>query len=502
MEKIVKNIFIESKVYINNLSQRSLIKKNFFSKNLNNKALKSSICNFPFKNNDKYSYLQNNKNLIKYTHKNFSDALVKNRNQAPPDPFLRNITAEATSEINTLKSKIENRQKLPIETVNNLFNKLERLETSLREDVENVLLEIIRNEKFLSDHLINPALDLTHKNYTDIFYFARKLKLSDEDLSNLQNWYFHLDKIPREFTVSERTRIFDAFYYYDRAFPKENLSNISKMKAHIEKSFLEFFTSFSHNEVCPIVQTIMFSQDEEVNVYALRMVDRMNYVINPEFYEKMKLSTQKKMEIIQFYPRILYTIKDSHPEIFDRERIRMEDFLIEFKKQIEDDCQTEMVLCCLSNFLVWTHNSPKLLEEYVPFLYRNLASFKPELTLEIFFLLLNCDISQMKNQSKAASLINVIFQTIKNCPTTRLFTFEYVKEAFYFLEVREKLDAGFEQWDSKDTAEAVDHPEHYHKKMLRSLVNKSSDLYPFSALKYDDKLFDNIYSNFKKYIQF
>jgi hypothetical protein len=502
MENFVKNFLIESKGTINNFARRSLVKKNFFNKFLSNKTSISSNYNFSSTYGNKFSNIHNNKTLINFTQKNFCDVIIKDRNQAPPDPFLSSITAEAASEIQTLRSKINNRQKLPFEMAINLFNKLERLNLSQREDAETLLLDILRNDKFLTDYLSYPAVDLAHKNYSELFYNARKLKLSDEDLTNLQKLYFDLDKIPREFTIQERTKIFDAFYYYDRAFPKENLNSISKMKAHIEKSFLEFFTSFSHSEVCPIIQSIMFLPDEDVNVFTLRMVDKMNYVINPEFYEKMKLSTQKKLELIQFYPRILFTIKDSHPEIFEREKNRIENFLIESKKQIEDDCPSEMALCCISNFMIWTQNSPKLLEEYVPFFYRNLASFKPELTLELFFLLLNCDITKMTNPNKAISLINVIFQTIKNCPTTRLFTFEYVKEAFYFLEVREKLDRGFEQWDSKDKAEAVDHPEHYHKKILRSLVNKSSDLYPFSALKYDNNLFENIYTNFKKYIKF
>ena len=91
---------------------------------------------------------------------------------------------------------------------------------------------------------------------------------------------------------------------------------------------------------------------------------------------------------------------------------------------------------------------------------------------------------------------------MKNSQVTRLFTFEVLKEAFYFNEIREKMDAGFEKWDERDKAESFEHPDHYYKKLFRIMVKKSSDLYPFSAMEYNDELFDTIFNNLKQCLQF
>jgi hypothetical protein len=499
MENFIKKLFVESKGGIIKYGRQSFVKKNFFTNMRENKAL-SLLNNTNISNR---MSLNKPQGMINYSSRNFSSVIKKQREQAPADPFLKSITAEATSEIQKIYSKLEGRQKIPFELLNNLMNKLERLDSATRENAESLLLEVIRKDKFYQDYLNHPDVEMAHKNYSDLFYNARKLRnISDEDISRIQKFYFDLDKIPREFTIQERTRIFDAFYYYKRDLSKERFNLVGKMHGHVVKSYLEFFTSFTHSEIGPIIQNIMFLSDDEVRVFALRMVDKMNYIINQEFAEKMKMSLQKKLDLLLFYPRILYTIRDTHPEIFEREKNRIEAFLLENKKQLENEAVPEVVLFTLSNYLVWTENCPILFEEYIPFLYRNLASFKPELTLELFFLLLNNDISKMKNPNKAVSLINLIYQTIKNCPTTRIFTFEYLKEAFYFNEIRNNLDDGYESWDSKDLAEGLDHPDHYHKKILRSLVKKSSDLYPFAAMHYDDKLFDTIFANLKKYLQF
>jgi hypothetical protein len=276
---------------------------------------------------------------------------------------------------------------------------------------------------------------------------------------------------------------------------------LKKINDKINKSFSDFFTSFSHLEIIPIVQNILYLEDKEIEKFAIRMVDRMNYVINPEFFEKIKLSIEKKIEILTFYPRILNTIKNSKPDIFKRECERTEKFLIDNINNFED-ISSENIVCLLSNYLNWASFNEDLLEVFIPYLYINLASFKPELMLEIFFLLLNCDHSKFKNPTKVVNLINLIYQNMKNSPIKRVYSFEQTKEIFYYNEIRDKLDDGFKNWDNKDLAESYTHPDHYYKKLIRVMVQKSSDSYPFSSIEYDEKLFDRIFKNLKLCLKF
>lgn len=485
------------KLYVNKNSSSTTRSSFYFYKNIYKNFLSSKTNKF-YTNNlfiqISSNKLNKNKNIFHLSKFNFS-----NSKSEIIDPQTKNLTLEATIDLNEIKYTLSKRQKVPFDKIIKLLSKIDRIEPNTRKECESFLLEFIRNSKFVEDYLKFPEENSAHKNYVDLFYNMRRISsITNEDIQFLENLYFDLDKPPRALFVQENTTIFDALYYYKRNNGEEKFKRINDK---IYKAFSNFFTSFSHLEIIPIVQNILYLDDKEIEYFAPRMVDRMNYVINPEFYEKIKLSLEKKLEILTFYPRILNTIQKSKPEIFKRECERVEKFLIENIKNF-DDVPSDNMVCIVSNYLNWATFNEELLEAFVPYLYRNLASFKPELMLEIFFLLLNCDHSKFKNPAKISSLINLIYQNMKNSPIKRIYNYQQTKEIFYYNETRDKLDRGFESWDNKDLAESYAHPDHYHKKLMRIMVQKSSDSYPFSAIEYDDKLFDRIFKNLKLSLKF
>ncbi len=421
------------------------------------------------------------------------------------DPMASDISNEVTALIENTLASLDKKSQVNLDNLIKLASKMDRLQNpEQRKEAEDFLLEIFRAENFKSIYFTYLDNQIPHKNFADLFFeFSRIKSLTFSDMAKLQEIYFVLDKLPREFTVQERITIFGAFYYYKRNFGEQAFNDeaLGKIYKTITKSFLEFFTSFVHSELQAIIQSIVFLPDEEIRIFANRMVDKMVYILNPEYV--LNLNLEKKCDILQYYPRILYTIKE-HNEVFQKENEKIVTFLKSNLKEITQFVAPELVLCLLSNYLNWVEHSEDILEDFIPFLYRNLAGFRTDMTLEIFFLILNSNFEKFKNKEKAEKLLNMIFQIKKKDVTSRVEVFDQVKEAFYFNQTREKLESAWSQWIAKHQNKMQDKndDDSYYLKFFSHFVKMSIDMYPFAAIEYSQETFDRLFSNLKLCIKF
>lgn len=429
---------------------------------------------------------------------------------------LKQYFAKESGEAIKLTNKLEeDMKKRGIINFQDLFKVMEKLnflsDLQERQRVEEVLLECIRSPNFYKDHLAFPKLENTHQNFANLFFHAAKIKsLQDSDMQMMQEWFFDMDKPSREFKLKQRIMIFDAFYFYNRNFGNEVIdASLSKLHSHIVTNFNEFMTSFLHVDLTDFLVKLIFFEDKEIRLFLDKIVEKMNYIINPDRSNLLQLSLNKKFDIVQSYPKILHVIEKlaqedkNYVSIYKREKEKLENFLIENSGKVdENDINSEFILCCVSNYNVWVENSPRLLEAYVPYFYNKLGGYRNEMVLEIFFLLLNSNFDNYTNCSKALELVNLIYQLLKNIKIRRLEIYEDLKEADYFYSIRKELIEEFEKWDQKDKAEDFDHPDHYYKKIFREFIRKSVNIYPFSATHYNEQLFDRLFKNLKNYIKF
>ena len=136
------------------------------------------------------------------------------------------------------------------------------------------------------------------------------------------------------------------------------------------------------------------------------------------------------------------------------------------------------------------------------YFYNNLSSFRNELLIELFFLLLNSDFKEFKNIKLPVSMLNLIYQLIKNLKPDQFAVFEDTKEMIYFKKIRRTLIENFDKWDEKNPAESPDSLNYYHKKIMREFIKKSIDMYPFASIDYNEEGFDRMFENLKNYIKF
>ena len=153
------------------------------------------------------------------------------------------------------------------------------------------LIEIIRNTDLYTKFFEFPTNSNGHQRFANFFWLAPRLRnLEDQDLKFLQETFFKMDNKIREFSIEDRIRIYDAFYYYYTYFGEERISKImGDMHDKITNSFLEFFTSFSHEDVINLLKNIVFLQDKEIQLFVKRMKDKLLYVFNEEYAEPIRV---------------------------------------------------------------------------------------------------------------------------------------------------------------------------------------------------------------------
>jgi hypothetical protein len=487
MSIVFKNLFIQNK-----LGFTSLFKKTFSTRN--NLMKSSNLTKFK---------------LYSINHKHFTIANLRGNLAEQEEILLNKEREKLTTNVNYLisdfKDKKINNKTIPFEKLVEIMEIIDKTNEVIRQDSENFLLEILRDSDFYRKYFNFPIVSNAHQNFANFFWLAPRLRnLEDQDLKLLNETFFKMDNKIKEFSIEDRIKIYDAFYYYVRNFGEERVLKImGDMHEKITNSFLEFFTSFSHEDVMNLLKNIVFLEDKEIQKFVKRMKDRLLYVFNEDYGKKLGLTFSKKFDLVQFYPRIIHSIKKSDPELFEKEKLMLESFLIQNSTSPSlKELNEEMVLCAISNYLVWTCKNEKVFESYMNYFYNNLSSFRNELLIELFFLLLNSDFKNFKNIKLPVSMLNLIYQLIKNLKPDQFAVFEDTKEMIYFKKIRKALIENFDKWDEKYPADTPDSPDYYHKKILREFIKKSIDMYPFASIDYSEETFDRIFENLKNYIKF
>jgi hypothetical protein len=504
MEALFKNIKL-NKLNVS-ISKINIKAAKHFHYQINNNNKNSLCCHQAQYLNTLLKFKQSNKKFSELASRSKGIAVKDNSLDLSKDPTSETIAAEVTFLVKGILTNLN--QKLPVQmdSLAKILNKIDRIRNEeQRKEIEDFVLEIFRADNFLTVLTMtdNPT-DIQH-NFSKIFLEMSRVKsLTESDMIKLKNIFFTLDQPPREFSVTERITIFESYYYYKRNFGELAMKeeNLGKVFQTIIRSFMSFFTSFVHSELQGVLQTLIFLNDDEIKVFCPRMVEKMVYILDPQY--ALKLSIEKKIDILQFYPRILYTIKNEKPDVFEAEKQKIKKFIFDNYNEIIQYSQCENIACLLSNYIIWTEKSEELIELFLPYIYRNLASFKTDLTLEIFFLILNCDFDKFKNRERAEKLLNMIFQIKKKDQTSRMEVFEEIKEMHYFNSTRSNLEKAWTEWieKHKNILEGNFQPEYYNFKFFSHFVNMSIHIYPFAALEYNQELFDRLYNNFKLYIPF
>jgi len=487
MSIVFKNLFIKNK-----FGFTSLVKKSISTKS--NMFMGTKLTKFK---------------LFSINYKHFSIANLRG-NLAEQEEILiskerEKLSASVNYIISDFKDKILNNKTIPIEKIFELIQIIDKTDEDLRKESENLIIDIIRNTDLYTKFFEFPTNSNGHQRFATFFWLAPRLRnLEDQDLKFLKETFFKMDNKIREFSIEDRTRIYDSFYYYNKYYGEERISQImGEMHYKITNSFLEFFTSFSHEEVINLLKNIVFLEDKEIQLFVKRMKDRLLYVFNEEYGKKLGLTFSKKIDLVQFYPRILYSIKNTDAQLFEKEKEMLETFLIESStSQSLKELNEEIILCTISNYLVWANKNEKVFESYMNYFYNNLSSFRNELLIELFFLLLNSEFKNFKNIKLPVSMLNLIYQLIKNLKPDQFAVFEDTKEMIYFKKIRRTLIENFDKWDEKNPAESPDSPDYYHKKIFREFIKKSIDMYPFASIDYKEESFDRMFENLKNYIKF
>ncbi len=402
-----------------------------------------------------------------------------------------------------IKKQIETKKQLELKDLVSAIGKFDFIDLVNKESGEEFILNILRSNNFYKIYLAFPNVNFPSKNFTNLFYECRLMDtLTADDLSNFQDWYFDMDKPSREFKISDRIMMLDAMYVYKLKYGEEIFNkSLSKMHNHIIVNFAEFMTSFASEEIIQLLNNLIFYPNDEISLLSDSIVNRMNYIINPKHSDKVKITFSKNLSILQAYPRILNLYKEKSLELFEKESAKIKEYLISNAGNVNEN-HIDITMCMISNYLIWVENSPEVLEAYIPYFYKYLASFRHEITLELFFLLLNSDFRKYDNYNGAINLINMIYQFMKNMKISRMETIGNSKEVKYFYSIRESLIDNYTKWDEKHSNQSYDHPDYYHNKILREFIRKSCNIYPFAAVEYTDELFDNLLSNIKEYISF
>lgn len=487
MSILLRNLFIKNKFGI-----QSLFKCNFSTKNISYKP--SNIKNIK---------------LFTQSMKHFTIANLRGNLAEQEEILLKTQRDKLTNSLNYVLSEMKNKQQtknqLPIEKILEMMDIVDKSNEEIRQDAEIFLLEIMRDPQLYKKYFEFPEISAAHNNFSQFFLLAPRIRILEEkDLIMLKQIFNKMDNKVREFSIDDRIKLYDAFYYYFRNFGEDLvIKTMGDMHDKIVNSFLEFFTSFTHTEVTNLLKNIVYLEDKKIQNFVNRMKDKLLYVFNEEYGKKLGLSLNKKFDLIQFYPRILFSIRNTEPELFEKEKEKMETFLIESSNDPNlKDLSEEMILCVISNYLVWTSRNEKVFECYMKYFYNHLSSFRNELLLELFFLLLHSDFKAYKNIKLPVSMLNLIYQLIKNLKPDQFAIFDDTKDVIYFKKIRTNLIENFDKWDAKNPADSQDNPDYYHKKIIREFIKKSIDMYPFASIDYSEEGFDRIYENLKNHIKF
>ena len=439
----------------------------------------------------------------------FTIANLRGNLQEQENILLNKQTEKITQTLNylvsDLKDKRLNNKTIQIEKILELTESVDKASEDIRKEAEILFIDTLRDAQLYNKYFEFPNNSNGHSNFALFFLLAPRIRILEEnDLKLLNDIYLKMDTKLKEFSIDDSIKLYEALYYYRINFGDDAVKrNMEEMSEKITKNFLDFFTSFVHNDMVNFLRMLVFVEDKEIQKFVNRTKDRMLYTFNEEHGKKLGISLTKKFDLCQFYPRILFSIKNSDPELFQIEKEKLQNFLIESSTSPNmKELNEELVLCIISNYLVWTEKSEKVFESYMNFFYNNLSSFRNELLIELFFLLLNSDFKEFKNVKLPVSMLNLIYQLIKNLKPDPFAIFEDTKEIIYFKKIRKSLIESFDIWDAKNPAETQDSPDYYHKKIIREFIKKSVDMYPFASIDYSQESFDRIYQNLKDYIKF
>lgn len=356
---------------------------------------------------------------------------------------------------------------------------------SLIEDSEKNLIEILRNPTFYEN--------LKRITFADLFFyfpFLNKDFITEQDITNLEDHYFRIKESQDTFTMSDRLKIIDALYYYEN-FLNIELSNVKK---DIFEFFISNLLSLHQDDLMTLLKNILYLKNDEIKLFSEKLPLRMHNILD---INDNKITLGKKVEILQFYPKIVKS--SENPILIEKDKEKILKFF--FSKLDMNLIDPAPLLCFISNYYYFLEINPTLLEHFLPYFYNNLSSFYNEYLLEFFFLILNTDLSQIKNKPRIDKFFDTLYQSLKKSKTHERQFKEKTKDILYFLEVREKVKVSSKEWFSKHKPEDGS-DDFYLMKIFEEFIKKSTDLFPFAAREYKDELYDKMFSNLKKLLKF
>lgn len=468
-----------------------------------------------FKIKNLFLFTCKNFNFNKISIKNFSQDEIKYKEEeiklgeenktVSPTFFDKTAKQRAVNtkilsgRLSNIKTIFKDENQVKIEELIKCIDLVDRVDKDVKQYAEKILIEIIRSPVLKSKFLF-PENPTAHNEFADLFQEVYKItSLTEEDFTYLTETFISLDNKVKEFSQSNKIKIFDALYYYKKYLTNERFKILMPIKNSVDSRIFDFFTSFLYDDLILILRNIVYLENQEMAKFAPRMVEKMNYLINPKYSKDFAFSMEKKINVLQYYPRILKQLEDEKVKKIEYEKI--ERFLIDNLKEIQE-CNQDLTICVISNYLNFCERSTNLLEAYSQYIYNNLAGFTHEITIDLFFIYLQSNFEEFKNLNYSKQLLNTLFQSLKNLKTDERIIYENIKEVFYLENLKSQLKEEFEKWDKTNPTDSIDHPDYFYKKLFKNFIQNSYNLLPFNTEAFNAELFDKTFNNFKTYISF
>ena len=475
-------LFTTSNSSFANASYNSKISKTFFTIYTNNKHNTKNTFT-TIKNQQNF-----NINLYKQLYKPFSMTNSDFLSKLSPDDQMNETLFDGI--ISKIRLSIDNKK--PISN-NSICEALGLYFLSRNTNLKNEFL-LIMDIYFLDK---NNMMTLNENQLPKFLEYICRFKLDDNKskvLDECLEFKIQSDK------VSTRTKlfIFESLYYF-------TLHNVKLEKT--TESVLTFIENniykFNNSDASELLRTCLF--------YSLQFLAKISPILCQYMLDISK-EPNKNLRQIQFFPKLLSTLDINKANEF---KILITNYFKTYEQDsLKFSGQADVLVCILTNIVTYIGLEQNVFEIFIPFIYRNLSNLPGEFVNELFFTVLKYDGKQYKDLRRIEFLMRDCLLIIKS---SKDFAKEVekspeIKESRYVIEQGKKLRECYKLWkievqenhmkEMKNGGNvSTNIIEEKYEVLFDQVVNKNFNVYPFSCIQCNTKLFDIMFQNFRLLIK-
>jgi len=364
---------------------------------------------------------------------------------------------------------------------------------SLKLDFEEMINVYFQNElniRSLNEETLPRFLFCIAKVALD----ENKLKIIDEYLVEKVN--------DNSTTILTKLRIQDSFYYFNLY---NNISFLHKSMKEINKFIERELNLFSTSELEILMVNILYLSDylQEELIKPIFSSSKLLDIMTNKISKLAKCELSKNdVKLVISFPKVL---RYYAPDL----GVQYQKSLYTYLKSFEGDCfefphEIEVIICLLSNTVTYLSLEQHLVDIFIPYIHRNLASISRNIYIhEILFVILKLDYKNYKNIKKVEELMKDILLVIQADEKDYMNEYEKsseYKESKFILEESKKLNESFELWKIHRKKSTTLKEEKFHV-LFDDVIDKNINIYPFSCLKYTNEVFDWIFNNFSHLVK-